>query len=339
MKSSLVLCALLAVGISVRAASVPPSVEAVTLTTQFPTTHTVTGLYNDTTTVEMQTTSTTFPCCATSTTTTTTPYIRTEAPLTPSQMCHEGWEVYQGRCYYFVNDAMLWPQALLNCALLDSTLVSVHSAQEHGFLQHLTNSNGKYFAWLGGFYLQGEWLWLDGSWFYKNTVIDVTWESSNPCLALNIEEGWTNSPCNMGGYPSICVKASNVTPTMLCPEGWTGYQGRCYYYNDDSLTWHEADATCAGLEATLVSVHSPQEYNFLYQQTTNNGNSPTWLGGFYLMDQWMWLDGSWFYPGFFAETSFPQSANPCLSTLNSEGWSNYDCDQSFPSFCVKDMVV
>lgn len=39
---------------------------------------------------------------------------------------------------------------------------------------------------------------------------------------------------------------------------------------------------CAGLEASLVSVHSPQEYFFLYQQTTVNGFSPTWLGGFYL---------------------------------------------------------
>lgn len=41
-----------------------------------------------------------------------------------------------------------------------------------------------------------------------------------------------------------------------------------------------SQANCASLQASLVSVHSPE--SFLYQQTTINGFSPTWLGGFYL---------------------------------------------------------
>ncbi|XP_038568632.1 C-type mannose receptor 2-like [Micropterus salmoides] len=221
-----------------------------------------------------------------------------------------------------------------NCALLESRLVSVHSIQEYAFLQQFTNSNGWADAWLGGFYLQDNWLWLDGSWFYNNSWSIESPDSSNPCLLLNSNEGWSNSPCNSGGFSSICVKNSNVPAAMVCPEGWTGFQGRCYYYNSDSLTWPEADSNCADLDASLVSVHSREQYYFLYQQTVANDISPAWLGGFYLEDQWLWLDGSWFYEGFFDQMS-PESTNLCLSTFNADGWSNYDCDNTFPSFCVK----
>ncbi|XP_078019368.1 uncharacterized protein LOC117255145 [Epinephelus lanceolatus] len=213
MKSSLVLCVVLSVVISVRAASVPPAVEAVTATspvpvtqnetttvewtttttyppthtvtglygpvttvewtttTTYPPTHTVTELYDTTTTIEWATTSTTpfstitsTPCCFTSPypTTQTTEFTTTGAPHTLSQiMCPEGWTVFQGRCYYFESEMMTWPQALSNCAILESMLVSVHSAQEYGFLQQLTNNNGNQEAWLGGFYLPTEVMTFD----------------------------------------------------------------------------------------------------------------------------------------------------------------------------------
>ncbi|KAM7393566.1 hypothetical protein PAMP_020426 [Pampus punctatissimus] len=328
MKSSVVVCVLLSVILSVRAASVYPSVEAVTSITATMTTPYIT--MNST------------PYFTSDTTTYTAPDITTNLytqtlPSLSQIMCPDGWQVFHGRCYYFVNEDMTWSQAQTNCAVLESMLVSVHSAQEYGFLQQLTNNNANQAAWLGGFYLQDQWLWIDGSWFYNNSWSIELSDSSNPCLMLNSYEGWSNSPCNAGGYSSICEKNSNVLQAMVCPEGWMEFQGRCYFYNNDYLTWPEADTNCAGLQASLVSVHSPQEYFFLYQQTIANG-SPTWLGGFYLMDQWMWLDGSWFYEGFFTQMS-EDSACPCLSTYSADGWSNNDCDQSFPSFCVKIEVV
>ncbi|XP_029296390.1 snaclec 3-like [Cottoperca gobio] len=252
-------------------------------------------------------------------------------------MCPDGWVVFLGQCYYFVDYSMTWPQAQSNCAVLESMLVSVHSAQEYGFLQRLTKYNGNQNVWLGGFYLQDQWLWIDGSWFYSNTWSSQSQDSSNPCLMLNTYEAWSNSPCNAVGYSSICVKNSNVSQAMLCPEGWVGFKGRCYYNNLETLSWPEADAHCAGLEASLVSVHSLEEYSFLYQNNAGNELSPTWLGGFYFEDQWMWLDGSSFYEGFFTQMS-PDSTYPCLATLNTDGWTNWGCDQSLPSFCVKNAV-
>ncbi|KAK9540232.1 hypothetical protein VZT92_002697 [Zoarces viviparus] len=81
-------------------------------------------------------------------------------------------------------------------------LVSVHSAQEYGFLQQLTKNTRNQVAWLGGFYLQDQWLWLDGSWFYNNTWSSESPDSSNRCLLLNFDEAWSNFKYNTGGYSS-----------------------------------------------------------------------------------------------------------------------------------------
>lgn len=79
------------------------------------------------TTPELTTTPTTTvtpTCCMTTppSTSTTTP-----TSLSPSQiMCPGGWEVFQGRCYYFANDVMTWPQAQVNdeqgCRFLQSSV-------------------------------------------------------------------------------------------------------------------------------------------------------------------------------------------------------------------------
>ncbi|XP_040001645.1 macrophage mannose receptor 1-like [Xiphias gladius] len=347
MKSSLFLCVLLGVVFSVRTASVPP-VEAVTVTNPF-TTDIVTGLYNDPTSTQTTDSTTLYStpitpltssyCCITTSSSAIPPQPTTyTTPLTSQMMCPDGWEVFLGRCYYFVYEGKTWPEAQSYCALLDSMLVPVHSSQEYAFLQQLTNNNGGQDAWLGGFYLQDQWLWIDGSWFYNNNWSSESPDSTDPCLLLNSNEAWSNSPCNTSGFASICVKNSNVPRGMVCPEGWMGFKGSCYYYNSEYLSWPEADNYCSGLQASLVSIHSLQEYFFLYEKTTAYGFSPTWLGGFYLEDQWMWLDGSWFYQGFFIQMS-TYSINSCLSTSSSDGWTNYDCEQSFPSFCVMNEVV
>ncbi|XP_062295882.1 ladderlectin-like [Scomber scombrus] len=149
----------------------------------------------------------TVTCCLTTLTTATT----TTTPSQSQMMCPEGWSVFQGRCYYFMSGSYTWPQAQSACAMQDSMLVSVHSAQEYGFLQQLTTSNGYEYAWLGGFYLQGDWLWLDGSWFYNFTwTVQTDPYSSYPCLMLSSTQEWSNSQCDISSYPAICEKSSNV---------------------------------------------------------------------------------------------------------------------------------
>lgn len=84
--------------------TVPDAVEAVSTTAP------VTEPYSYTTlamTTVQSTSSTPFTWAPTTTT--------TQNPLSPSQiMCPDGWEVFQGRCYYFVSEGMTWPQALVN---------------------------------------------------------------------------------------------------------------------------------------------------------------------------------------------------------------------------------
>ncbi|XP_076004092.1 rheacalcin-1-like [Genypterus blacodes] len=220
--------------------------------------------------------------------------------------------------------------------MLEGTLVSIHSPQEYGFLQQLTTTNGQSSAWIGGFYLQYEWLWLDGSWFFNNTN---SWSvqnqfSSNPCLQFNTNEGLSNVPCNVEEISAICAKDSNVPQGITCPDGWSSFMGRCYYFQSEDMTWRQADTNCATLEASLVSIHSRQEYAFLQQMNS----STAWLGGIFFQNQWMWLDGSLLYQGFFTDMSYPNSEFACLGINNNDGWSNYGCDNYFASICVKDGI-
>ncbi|XP_030005405.1 macrophage mannose receptor 1-like [Sphaeramia orbicularis] len=242
-------------------------------------------------------------------------------PPPPSgPFCPDGWQWFSGRCYYFVKNAMTWPQAQTNCAVLGAVLVSVRSPQEHGFIQQQFNNNDNNRppgTWLGGFYLQDQWLWVDGSWFYNNSLTFETEPNTSPCLFLSPSGEWISSLCNEG-YSSICVQESNSGPPGLCPDGWVDFQGQCYFYNQDLLTWSDADTFCAEFEASLVSVHSPQEYHLLGQITS--GSYPFWMGGFYLQGQWMWLDGSWFHQDFFGWNA-PVDSYPCLAPYPEFGGS------------------
>lgn len=95
----------------------PHALEAVTNTV------TTTEPYSDTT-VTMTTVPNTSSPPFTSPPSTTT----TQNPLSPSQMmCPDGWEVFQGRCYYFVNEGMTWPQAQVNTETAAPNTLSVEN--------------------------------------------------------------------------------------------------------------------------------------------------------------------------------------------------------------------
>ncbi|XP_034044002.1 C-type mannose receptor 2-like [Thalassophryne amazonica] len=227
-----------------------------------------------------------------------------------------------------MTESLTWHQAQYICAMYESTLVSVRSTEEVDFLQQLISSYGHENVWLGGRSVEDQFLWPDSSWF------DESQDGSDTCLTLNAYLGLRQFPCDFDGFPTICVKGCSDSQARVCPHGWTEFQGRCYHYVAERRSWHEADTNCNIFDASLVSVHSPQEYAFLYQ-LSGKRRGGAWLAGFNLEDQWLWLDGSWFNEGGFAHVS-PVSTFSCLLIYNADGWSNCNCDEFLPSVCVKD---
>ncbi|XP_018557357.1 ladderlectin [Lates calcarifer] len=124
--------------------------------------------------------------------------------------CLDGWLSFRGNCYYLANHADTWTNAESFCAGYGGSLASVHNIWEYNFLQRMVKTGGHTFAWIGGYYFQGDWRWEDGSQFdYHN------WETTSStdiyqCLQLNSREsrGWSNHGCNMH-FPFVCHLRSN----------------------------------------------------------------------------------------------------------------------------------
>ncbi len=57
-----------------------------------------------------------------------------------------------------------------------------------------------------------------------------------------------------------CDVASDV---HSCEEGWTKFQGNCYFHFSKRETWLDAEQHCRDLNAHLVSIITPEEQAFI----------------------------------------------------------------------------
>ncbi|XP_067380431.1 ladderlectin-like [Channa argus] len=132
-----------------------------------------------------------------------------------SVTCSEGWSQFEDRCFQYVQKAMRWAEAELNCLSMGANLASVHSMQEYQEIQRQIVAATHHYnsTWIGGSNAQQAdvWLWSDGSIFqYSN------WCPKEPnnaggseyCLRINYgdQKCWDDYQC---GYfhPSVCAKA------------------------------------------------------------------------------------------------------------------------------------
>ena len=126
----------------------------------------------------------------------------------------------------------------------------------------------------------------------------------------------------------------------MCPSGWTKRGDGCYMRLDALRTWHDSLAECrklGGSKASLISVHSVQEKNFLTDFLNEEG---AWIGlndvkneGFYA-----WADGSLFvyvnWNSAEAEKSpSVKQAHDCVAATSSH-WKSRNCNEKRPSVCV-----
>ncbi|XP_058148540.1 C-type lectin domain family 4 member G-like [Dasypus novemcinctus] len=85
------------------------------------------------------------------------------------------------------------------------------------------------------------------------------------------------------------VRAGNESSCQPCAPAWKAFQGSCYFFSTDNLTWTQANESCAQKQAHLVIINSQAEQDFLTptEQVTH------WIGlfrkdggGWPQMDRW-----------------------------------------------------
>ncbi|XP_040891579.1 ladderlectin-like [Toxotes jaculatrix] len=128
------------------------------------------------------------------------------APQSRFNFCPDGWFSYNSRCFKFINTPLSWYSAEEHCNNLGANLASVSNPREYSFLQQMTQTAGQSIAWLGGFNLQGRWMWIDREGFYYTNWYSPSSTSSYPCMYLRSTNGWGNTQCG-SGYRFICSKS------------------------------------------------------------------------------------------------------------------------------------
>ncbi|KAM9340540.1 lactose-binding lectin l-2-like [Symphorus nematophorus] len=127
-----------------------------------------------------------------------------------------------------------------------------------------------------------------------------------------------------------------------CPMFWYSFNNRCYKYVSTRLTWAEAELYCVSQRANLVSIHSPEEQNFIKDLVKNFDHSegPTWIG---LSDTqkeggWMWSDGSAVDFVFWHKTEPNNLGGKEDCVQNNHGtalkWNDLPCSVTLPSVCA-----
>ncbi|XP_056264224.1 galactose-specific lectin nattectin-like [Pseudoliparis swirei] len=119
-----------------------------------------------------------------------------------------------------------------------------------------------------------------------------------------------------------------------CTGEWTRHGYHCFLFVRKAMSWYSAEELCNGLGGHLASATNPSEYSFLQQMTETNGEDVSWLGGFKLQDNWMWIDRQGFYyQNWFSPPS--SSCFPCVNLSVFHGWGNTDCRVANRFTCSK----
>ncbi|KAM6905293.1 C-type mannose receptor 2 [Xenentodon cancila] len=207
------------------------------------------------------------------------------------------WIAFQEAEYKFFDHRTTWDQARRICSWFDSSLASVHSAEEQAFLANTLRKMDKVEGdnwWLGlhTYENDGRFRWSDHS-----VLNYISWALGRPhpvsrdrkCVHMSASKAdWTDQKCH-SDLPYIC-KRVNVTGTVPptpssphppsgCPDGWSSYQHKCLRVFDQSsrVTWSAAKLKCEAQGGELAVVSNYLEQAFV-TTLLKNASADLWVG-------------------------------------------------------------
>jgi len=157
----------------------------------------------------------------------------------------------------------------------------------------------------------------------------------------------------------LCVVGCTAQTTLPseCVSGWSAFNGRCYWYsgNGNPGTWFEGNDICRQQNATLVSIHSEPENNFVNNigcKQNNFGYSSSergvcWIGLYQVQGQtgtnYQWITGEplaftkWApgEPNNVLRNSGEDCAQIWDRQINIGNWNDEPCNFNYPFVCVR----
>ncbi|KAM8825334.1 C-type mannose receptor 2 [Synchiropus picturatus] len=260
------------------------------------------------------------------------------------------WIGFQEAEYKFFDHRTTWDQAQRICSWFDSSLASVHSAEEEAFLTNTLLKMEKVAVdnwWLGlhTYENDGRFRWSDHS-----VLNYVAWALGKPralsrdrkCVHITASKGeWADQKCH-SDLPYIC-KRVNVTGTIPptpssphppagCPDGWSPYQHKCFRVFDQPhrSTWSAAKLKCETHGGVLATVSNHVEQAFVTTLLTNISGD-LWVSltsdskGHFRWSQSRLLSYTNWAPGEPVDNSGPhhnKTPGNCVAMVHGNPWKN-----------------
>ncbi|XP_045124558.1 macrophage mannose receptor 1-like [Portunus trituberculatus] len=269
--------------------------------------------------------------------------------VVPDGHCPVGWVHTGTKCVYFNKKRQNFTIARQVCQKMGSKadLASIHSAAEQAYLTAAMVTQELH-MWIGMRYELG-FYWVD-----QSAVTYMNWGPGEPnggagkeeCVEVNTDTGhWNDINCS-DEFGSICMMTQDPDQpdhhtTKKCPaphENYLAYNGQCYRAVTDAKTWEEAEATCTGEDAHLVSIETPAEDSFVWALSQENAFSSLWLGlsNKKNFDKYEWSDGwpmiysNW---GYQEPVGDPLKRSCVIMNMTEGSWYTKPCDQSYTFTC------
>ncbi|XP_053383033.1 C-type lectin mannose-binding isoform-like [Mercenaria mercenaria] len=90
----------------------------------------------------------------------------------------------------------------------------------------------------------------------------------------------------------FCYNLGLVHSSLCCLDGWTSFNGSCYFFGHHDLDFQEAERFCAHYKAHLTSIETQNENTFIKSHLQNYKDPRHWIG---LTDEivenaWVWYE-------------------------------------------------
>nr|XP_048316812.1 macrophage mannose receptor 1 [Myodes glareolus] len=250
--------------------------------------------------------------------------------------------------------ALTWHQARESCKQQNAELLSVTEIHEQTYLTGLTSSLSSG-LWIGlnSLSFSSGWQWSGGSPFrYLNWLPgSPSSEPGKSCVSLNPGKNakWENLECVQKlGY--ICKKGNNtLNPFIIpsasdvptgCPSQWWPYAGHCYkIHREEKKIQRYALQACRKEGGDLASIHSIEEFDFIFSQLGYDPQDELWIGlnDIKIQMYFEWSDGTpvTFTKWLRGEPSHENNRQEdCVVMKGKDGyWADRACEQPLGYIC------